>query len=251
VSGRSRGAHAGSSLLRRLRWPRGKTAPAQNRQALPVDTCAVDGVQSDQAVLEKRLSRIDREQFKARTLAETQMEQFAAALEMLRTADARREAELDALRAKNEADQKAARLEVVRALLPALDGLDEGLRSGRRLLEEHAQRPRSSSLVGRLRARLLPRRDGAVELREAMEAWLAGLTFVRQRLLDVLATEGAHPMAVEGRPFDPHYHMALEVVPASDTLPPGTVSAELRRGYLVGDRVLRYAEVAVVDENRP
>jgi hypothetical protein len=60
-------------------------------------------VQASLAESEKRLSRIDREQFKARTLTEAQMEQFAAALDMLRTADARREAELEARRTQNEA----------------------------------------------------------------------------------------------------------------------------------------------------
>jgi molecular chaperone GrpE len=82
-------------------------------------------------------------------------------------------------------------------------------------------------------------------LRGALDSWLVGLTFVRQRLLDVLAAEGVRPMDAEGQPFDPRLHVALEVVPAGDELPPGTVAAELRRGYLVGDRVLRHAEVAV------
>jgi molecular chaperone GrpE len=50
---------------------------------------------------------------------------------------------------------------------------------------------------------------------------------------------------VLARPFDPRQHVAVEVVPATDRLPPGTVAAELRRGYLVGERVLRPAEVAV------
>ena len=49
-------------------------------------------------------------------------------------------------------------------------------------------------------------------------------------------------------PFDPHHHVAVEVVPADETVSPGTVASELRRGYLVGDRVLRYAEVAVAGE---
>jgi molecular chaperone GrpE len=81
-----------------------------------------------------------------------------------------------------------------------------------------------------------------------MVAWLAGLTFVRQRLLDVLAAEGVQPIVAEGRPFDPHYHVALEVVRPTDSLPAGTIGAELRRGYLAEGRVLRYAEVAVAGE---
>jgi molecular chaperone GrpE len=211
---------------------------------------AVDGIQQGLAELEKHLARMDREQFKARALAEAQMEQVTAALELLRASDARREAELNTLRTRSQAEQTAARLEVAQAMLPALDGLDEALRSGQHLLEQHTEAPRPSTLVGRLRARLIPRRRVDPGLREAMEAWLVGLTFVRQRLLDVLAVEGVQPIAAQGQPFDPHYHVALEVIPAGDTLSPGTVSAELRRGYLMGDRVLRYAEVAVAGEDR-
>ncbi|MBV9278677.1 MAG: nucleotide exchange factor GrpE, partial [Chloroflexi bacterium] len=196
--------------------------------------------------LEKQVERLGREQFKARTLAEAQMDQINAALEMLRASDARRETELDALRARGRADQTAARLEVVQAMLPALDGLDEALRSGRRLLEQHAEPPRQPTLFGRLSGRPAP--PVQAELHEAMAAWLAGLTFVRQRLLDVLAAEGVQPIETRGLEFDPHFHVALEVVPPSETAPAGTIVSELRRGYLAGDRVLRYAEVAVVGE---
>jgi molecular chaperone GrpE (heat shock protein) len=44
-------------------------------------------------------------------------------------------------------------------------------------------------------------------------------------------------------------HIAMDVVPASAKLPPGTVATELRRGYHIGSRVLRHAEVAVSSES--
>jgi molecular chaperone GrpE len=231
----------GTPLLQRLRRARGRSAPPQPADA-SADKAADEGLEA----LEKQLSRIGREQFKARALVEAQMDQVNAALDMLRTADERREAELENLRIRSRADQTAARLEVVQALLPALDGLDEAIRSGQRLLEQHAASPRSSTLLGRFRPPPTPPEE--VELREAMAAWLAGLTFVRQRLLDVLAAEGVQPIETRNRPFDPHFHVAQEVLPASETVPVGTIIAELRRGYVVGDRVLRYAEVAVAGE---
>jgi molecular chaperone GrpE len=275
VSECSGDTHAGSPFLRRPRWLRGTAdrgagegqekalAPIVERLAAierrleeaaglkpPVEG-AVDGVQQALAALEKQISRAGREQFKAQALAEAQLEQLRAALEMLRAADARREADVAASSARSRDEQVAARLEVVQAMLPALDGLDEALRSGRRLLEQHAEPPRPATLLGRLRRRVLRRGAGAAPdprvdaLREAMAAWLVGLTFVRQRLLDVLAAEGVQPIAAQGALFDPHYHVAVEVVPSDETVPPGTVASELRRGYMVGERVLRYAEVAV------
>jgi molecular chaperone GrpE len=275
VSECSRDTHAGSPFLRRLRWPRGTAdrgagegpekalAPLLERleaierrleevaRLKPPEDMAAGGVQQALAALEKQISRAGREQFKAQALAEAQMEQLSAALEMLRAADARREADVAASSARRHDEQVVARLDVVQAMLPALDGLDEALRSARRLLEQHAEPPRPATFLGRLRSRVLRRGAGAAPdprvdaLREAMAAWLVGLTFVRQRLLDVLAAEGVQPIAAQGALFDPHYHVAVEVVPPEETVPPGTVASELRRGYMVGERVLRYAEVAV------
>jgi molecular chaperone GrpE len=279
VSECSRDTHAGSPFLRRLRWPRGTAdrgagegpekalAPLLERleaierrleevaRLKPPEDMAAGGVQQALAALEKQISRAGREQFKAQALAEAQMEQLSAALEMLRAADARREADVAASSARRHDEQVVARLDVVQAMLPALDGLDEALRSGQRVLEQHAELPRPATLVGRLRSRVFPRRHAgtpqssqAAALREAMAAWLVGLTFVRQRLLDVLAAEGVQPIAAQGTPFDPHAHVAVEVVPSDETVPPGTVASELRRGYMVGGRVLRYVEVAVAAE---
>jgi molecular chaperone GrpE len=275
VSEYSGDTHAGSPFLRRPRWLRATAdrgagegqekalAPLMERleaierrleevaRLKPPEDMAADSVQQALAALEKQISRAGREQFKAQALAEAQMEQLSAALEMLRAADARREADVAASSARRHDEHVAARLDVVQAMLPALDGLDEALRSGRRLLEQHAELPRPATFLGRLRSRVLRRGAAAAPhprvdaLREAMAAWLVGLTFVRQRLLDVLAAEGVQPIAAHGALFDPHYHVAVEVVPSDETVPPGTVTSELRRGYVVGERVLRYAEVAV------
>ncbi len=219
------------------------------------------------AAIEKQIGRAGREQFKANTLAEAQSTRLDSALDALQTADARREADLTALREQSRFSQAGARLDVVRSLLPTLDGLDEALRSGRRLLATDDRQTRDKrqetrddgrSFVDWLFGRDVapPANDGPrlpdETLRESLDSWLVGLTFVRQRLLDTLAAEGVRPMDAEGQPFDPQRHVALEAVPAANGLSPGTVAAELRRGYMAGERVLRHAEVAVAtDDRRP
>ncbi len=205
-------------------------------------------VQAVLSGLEKQLSRIGREQFKANTLVETQMQQLTTALEALRTADIRREAELSALREQSRAMQSAARLDVVQSVIPALDGLDEALRSGQRLLAAAQPQPLPPTMIERMFGHTPKPQEATEVLREALDAWLVGLSFVRQRLLDVLAAEGIAPIAAMGELFDPMLHVAVEVVPASDEAPPGTVAAEIRRGYLVNAQVLRHAEVAVSRE---
>jgi molecular chaperone GrpE len=79
-------------------------------------------------------------------------------------------------------------------------------------------------------------------------AWLAGLTLVRERLLQALAAEGIYPIPARGEPFDPHHHIAIEVIPATDEQATGTIVDEYRRGYQVGERILRAAEVVVAKE---
>ncbi len=202
-------------------------------------------VQTALGGLEKQLSRVGREQFKANTLIETQMQQLNAAFEALRTADLRREAELSALREQSRAAQSAARLDVVQAIIPALDGLDEALRSGQRLLAATQPQRIPPTMIERMFGHTLKPQQASEVLHEGLDAWLVGLTFVRQRLLDVLAHEGVAPITALGEPFDPTLHVAVEVVSASDETPPGTIAAEIRRGYLVHGRVLRHADVAV------
>lgn len=208
------------------------------------------------AALEKQIGRAGREQFKANTMAEAQTEQLSTALDALRAADTRREAELAAQRERLQAAQAEARLEVIRALLPALDGLDQALRSGQEVLQQSAAQRDHAPASGRqtsggwLRALLAqpPPEDAgpqAEALHASLDAWLAGLTFVRRRLLEAFATAGVVPMAVEGQPFDPRYHVAVEIALAAAGMDPDTITQEIRRGYLAGERVLRHAEVAV------
>lgn len=67
---------------------------------------------------------------------------------------------------------------------------------------------------------------------------------VYKQLVDCLKRIGVAPMRPEGKPFDPAMHEAVLREP-TDEYPEGTVLEELKRGYLLGDRVLRYAMVKV------
>jgi molecular chaperone GrpE len=55
---------------------------------------------------------------------------------------------------------------------------------------------------------------------------------------------GVAPMRAEGQEFDPNLHEALLRQPTADH-PEGTVIDQLVRGYMMGDRVLRHAQVRV------
>lgn len=197
--------------------------------------------------VEKELNRAGKEQFKSNALAQAQQEQFKAALEQLRQAGVQREDELSERRAHLAQAHGQERVEVVRALFPVLDGLGEALDSGERLLKGTAA-VRRLTLAQRLRAAVRALAGSAspgMLPAPSMAAWLEGLGLVQERLLQVLAAAGVEPIETTGKSFDPHWHRAVEVAPAGAGAEPGTVVAQIRGGYALGDRVLRYAEVAV------
>lgn len=92
--------------------------------------------------------------------------------------------------------------------------------------------------------------DRAVEARPgslADDPWAEGVVAIDRKLRALLEREGVRPMEPTiGRRFDPYEHQALSHVSGSGR-PADEVVGEFRRGYLVGDRVLRPALVAVSD----
>jgi molecular chaperone GrpE len=88
------------------------------------------------------------------------------------------------------------------------------------------------------------RRRGAVEFVSAMAE---GMAMNLRRFDEILGRRGVRPLPAAGKAFDPLTMHAAEV--ANDPAQPeGRVVSELRRGFLLGDVLLRPAEVVV---NRP
>ncbi len=71
---------------------------------------------------------------------------------------------------------------------------------------------------------------------------LAGMINTREQLLKALEAEGLEVIPTVGEPFDPSVHEPVGAPAGSENL---LVSAELRRGYRVRDRVLRAALVVL------
>ena len=71
---------------------------------------------------------------------------------------------------------------------------------------------------------------------------------VADKLVSVVQKLGLEPFGTEGEPFDPAVHEAVHHEIADTAGPTATVlAAVMRRGYRIGDRVLRPAMVGVVD----
>lgn len=204
-----------------------------------------DAVQS----LETQFNRAGREQFRANTTAEARQKSLDRLLELQREAETYRERELAQLREQLFSARLEGRLEVMRRLLPALDGLTEALGSGGRILGRAAPVSRPVPFWRRLfggeaepEIPMLPA--------ETLTAWLQGLAVVDERLLEALAAGGIRPIDTEGAAFDPHLHVAVETEPARGA-GPNSIVREVRRGYVLGKEVVRYAEVVVARALRP
>lgn len=107
-----------------------------------------------------------------------------------------------------QAQQRAAE-HILRDLLPVLDDLQDGL--------------------------------GHIPPELADSGLANGLRLVEQKFLSALAKLGVQPIEALGRPFDPARHEAVDFDPAGG----GTVTAVYRRGYTLGDSLLRPAMVKV------
>jgi molecular chaperone GrpE len=79
---------------------------------------------------------------------------------------------------------------------------------------------------------------------EGTEAYRRGVELIHRRLLDILRRRGVEAVQALGAEFDPHVHQAVSYEHAPDKNE-GEIVEEFRRGYKLGDRLLRPSMVKV------
>jgi molecular chaperone GrpE len=128
----------------------------------------------------------------------------------------RKQAEFDNYRKRVERERQmvsdAASASMVEELLPLMDDLERALRT---------------EAAG-----------------EAADAYRKGVELIHRQLGDILRKRGVRPIEALGAEFDPYYHQAVSHEPAEGR-PEGEVIEEFRRGYMLGDRLLRPSMVKV------
>jgi len=103
--------------------------------------------------------------------------------------------------------------------------------------------------VARLLEDVIPVLDGfARALRAhddpAYEEYRKGLELICRQLWDALSRHGLERIDAAGKPFDPHFHQAIEQVETREH-PDGSIVEVLQDGYLFHGRVLRPSIVRV------
>ncbi len=77
-----------------------------------------------------------------------------------------------------------------------------------------------------------------------LKALIEGVELTERSLLNTLEKNGVKKFDPSGEKFDPNFQQAMYEVPDA-TVPAGTVVQVVQAGYMIGDRVLRPALVAV------
>ncbi|NET17785.1 MAG: nucleotide exchange factor GrpE [Okeania sp. SIO1H6] len=95
----------------------------------------------------------------------------------------------------------------------------------------------------RARSQIKPANDGEMNIHKSYQT-------VYKQMVETLKRLGVSAMRPEGQEFDPNLHEAVMREPTAE-YPEGTVTEELVRGYILGDRVLRHAMVKVATAPEP
>ena len=79
---------------------------------------------------------------------------------------------------------------------------------------------------------------------DAADAYRRGDELIHRQLGEVLRKRGVRPIEAVGTDFDPYYHQSVASEPAEERRD-GEIIEEFRRGYMLGDRLLRPSMVKV------
>ncbi len=92
------------------------------------------------------------------------------------------------------------------------------------------------------------------ELREhadgKVKALIEGVELTERELMKALDKSGVKKFSPQGEKFDPNFHQAMFEMETAD-VPPGHVAQVVQAGYMIGERVLRPAMVAVAKAAKP
>lgn len=79
----------------------------------------------------------------------------------------------------------------------------------------------------------------------ADENFKKGVQMIYDSFLETFSKLGVEQIPTEGA-FDPSVHQAVQQVPASEGQESGQIASTFQKGYKIGNRILRFAMVAVV-----
>lgn len=85
----------------------------------------------------------------------------------------------------------------------------------------------------------------ALENTDNLDSFKEGISLIHNKFKSTLSARGLKPMKAKGETFDTDFHEAVTEIPAPDKKMKGKNVDEIEKGYLLGDKVIRYAKVVV------
>ena len=86
---------------------------------------------------------------------------------------------------------------------------------------------------------------GAMKNTDDLASITEGVSLVQHKINHILQSKGLKPMDAQGKEFDPDFHEAITKIPAPKKKLKGKVVDVVEKGYLLNDKVIRYAKVVV------
>lgn len=199
---------------------KGNTTEAKNPETVPdAERAAEDQVEAAGSGTSKGKSKAAKSRkASAREVKklEAELAEKSGMAESLQDRLLRLQADFDNYRKRvvreKEAIWQRANAELIEDVLPALDHMELALKAA----DEH----------------------------DAPEAFTEGFRLVLEQMVAGLKKHGLDPMGCDGAEFDPNLHEAIAHTP-SDDVAENHVIVTTRRGYLLGERLLRAAQVVV------
>lgn len=92
--------------------------------------------------------------------------------------------------------------------------------------------------------------ETALSIQGSLDSIREGVALALRHLVNALEAKGMRAIDAMGQPFDPRFHEAMGFLPAAGKAQ-NTVVAELKKGYVFHDRVLRPAKVQIAMAPQP
>lgn len=147
----------------------------------------------------------------------SELEKVHAELEEMKDKYVRLFAEFDNFKRRSAKERidymKTAGQDILRDLLPVLDDIERAERS--------------------------------VASANDVDAVKEGFQLIKEKLFKNLSAKGLKAMESKGEPFNADFHEAVTEIPAPTEALKGKVVDEIEKGYLLNEKIIRYAKVVV------
>ena len=99
------------------------------------------------------------------------------------------------------------------------------------------------------RAKLSIKNDNALKSNKDLNKFIENISIIEKDLISIFEKNKIKKIETSNKKFDPNFHQAMSEI-EDDKVEPGTIVQEMQAGYMLGERLLRPALVAVAKKEQ-